>query len=118
MIEKMPFYKDMQEIITKDEWVNQSAWIKDSPLVNKYYVPLTLIKMWLLGNVADTNPLGSKRFYWIDSGFTNSFGVQEPITEFNFLKLPKDNFAISSYPYNTNSEIHGCNINVISLNSF
>ena len=114
MIENMPFYKEIQEVITKDEWINQSAWIKNSPLINKYYVPLTLLKMWLLGNVADTDPLGSKRFYWIDSGFYNSFGVQEPITEFNFLKMPKDKFALSSYPYSTNSEIHGYNIDTMT----
>jgi len=114
MIERMPFYKEMQDIITKDEWINRSDWIKDSPLVNKYYVPLTLLKMWLLGNVADTDPMGSKRFYWIDSGFYNSFGVKESITEFNFLKLPKDKFSLSSYPYSTNSEIHGYDINVMT----
>ena len=113
-LENMPFYKEIQDIIQTDEFKTQSEWIDGSVIVSPYYIPLTLIKLWLLGNVADTNPLGSKRFYWIDSGFYNSFGVTEPISEYNFLKLPKDKFALSSYPYRTDSEIHGCNIDAMT----
>jgi len=82
--------------------------------MNPYYIPLTLIKNKLLQDVAEQNPLGSKRFYWIDSGMSNSFGVTEPIGTYNFLFLPKDKFFLTSYPYQTNSEIHGCNINVMT----
>ena len=114
MLEAMPYFKEMQEIMAKEEWINQAEWMKNSPLANKHYVPLTLNKLWMLGHIADTNPMGSQRFYWIDAGFYNSFGVQEPITEFNFLKLPKDKFALSSYPYYTESEIHGYNINTMT----
>jgi hypothetical protein len=104
----------IEPIITQQEWINQSEWIKNSPLVNKYYIPLTLIKNKLLADVANENPLNSKRFYWIDSGFYNSFGVTEPIGTFDFLKITKDNFLLTSYPYYTNSEIHGYNINTMT----
>jgi hypothetical protein len=115
LIEKnLPMYNDIVDIITKDEWINQATWIKGSALDNKYYVPLTLLKVWLLGHIANTNPLGSKRFYWIDAGFYSSFGINEPISEFNFLKLPKDKFALSSYPYNAVTEIHGYDINIMT----
>ena len=64
------------------------------------------------------NPANSKRFYWIDSGITNSFQVQEPLTGFDFLKLPKNNkIFLGSFPYNienTESEMHGYNINKMS----
>ena len=113
-LDNMPNFDRIQDIITKDEWIAQSDWIKGSALDSKYYVPLTLYKNKLLQDVAETNPLGSKRFYWIDSGFYNSFGVTEPIGTFDFLKCPKDNFLLTSYPYFTNSEIHGYNINVMT----
>jgi len=109
------WFKPIQDIISTDEWKNQSAWMKDSVISSKYYIPLTLIKNELLAYVAEKNPVGrpwgSKRFYWIDSGFSNSFGVREPISTYNFLKMPKDNFLLTSYPYWTDSEIHGYDIN-------
>ena len=111
--DRTPF-EPIQDIITNADWINQSDWIKDSALINPYYIPLTIIKNHLLEQVANSNPLGSKRFYWIDSGFSNSFGVTEPIKTWDFLKLPKDKFFLTSYPYNTNSEIHGCNINIMT----
>jgi hypothetical protein len=44
----------------------------------------------------------------------NSFSIEQPISDFDFLKLPKDKFSLSSYPYSTNSEIHGYNIDVMT----
>lgn len=113
-LDNMPQFDTIQEIITKDEWVNQSAWMKGSALDSKYYVPLTLIKNKLLQEVAEQNPLNSKRFYWVDAGFYNSFGVTEPIGTFDFLKCPKDGFLLTSFPYSTDSEIHGYNINTMT----
>jgi hypothetical protein len=113
-IEHRTPFQEIQDIITKDEWVNQSDWIKGSALANPYYIPLTLIKNHLLEQVANSNPLTSKRFYWIDSGMSRSFIVNEPISTYNFLFLPKDKFFLTSYPYQTNSEIHGCNINTMT----
>jgi len=113
-IEHRTPFKQIQDIITKDEWLNQADWIKGSALNNPYYIPLTLIKNHLLEQVANSNPLGSKRFYWIDSGMSRSFVVNEPIGTYNFLFLPKDKFFLTSYPYQTNSEIHGCNINTMT----
>jgi hypothetical protein len=113
-IEHRTPFKQIQDIITKDEWINQSDWIKGSALNNPYYIPLTLIKNHLLEQVANSNPMTSKRFYWIDSGMSRSFGVTEPIGTYNFLFLPKDKFFLTSYPYQTDSEIHGCNINTMT----
>jgi hypothetical protein len=107
-------FKKIKEVTTSNEWINQSSWIKGSALTNPYYIPLTLIKNTLLAQVANSNPLGSKRFYWIDSGMSSSFKIEEPIKTWNFLFLPKDKFFLSSYPYQTNSEIHGCNINTMT----
>jgi len=107
-------FNEIQNIISNDTWINQSDWIKDSALTNPYYIPLTLIKNHLLEQISNSNPMGSKRFYWIDSGMCNSFGITEPISTWNFLMMPKDKFFLSSYSYNTNSEIHGCDINIMT----
>jgi len=111
--DRTPF-KDIQNIINDPDWIKQSDWIKTSALRNPYYIPLTLIKNTLLEQISNSNPMGSKRFYWIDSGMSQSFGITDPISTWNFLFLPKDKFFLTSYPYQTNSEIHGCNINTMT----
>jgi hypothetical protein len=113
-IEARTPFKEIQNIISSDDWIKQSDWIDGSALTNPYYIPLTIIKNALLAQVANSNPLGSKRFYWIDSGMSSSFHLKEPISTWNFLFLPKDKFFLTSYPYLTDSEIHGCNINTMT----
>jgi len=113
-IEHRTPFKEIQDVIQSDKFINQSDWINGSALTNPYYIPLTLIKNDLLQQIANSNPMGSKRFYWIDSGIANSFGVTEPIKTFNFLFLPKIKFFLTSYSYFTDSEIHGYNINTMT----
>ena len=57
--------------------------------------------------------MGSKRFYWVDAGMANSFKIDEPITTWNFLFLPKDKFFLTSYAYNADKEIHGYNVDTM-----
>ena len=115
LLENNCYFNQISDIITTETWKNQSEWMKDSVISSKYYITLTLIKNQLLQEVAETNPHGrSKRFYWIDSGICSSFSITEPIKTYNFLKLPKDNFLLTSYPYYTDSEIHGYNINTMT----
>lgn len=113
-IKTAPHFNCIQQIICNENWKNQSSWIKDSALVNPFYIPLTLFKNKILEKTSEENPMGSKRFYWIDAGIANSFAIQNPISDFNFLFLPKDKFFLTSFPYFTDSEIHGCNINIMS----
>ena len=105
---------DIAEIIATDEWQNQSDWMKDSVICSPYYIPLTLSKNKLLSDIAELNPFGSKRFYWVDSGMCNSFGINEHIDTFNFLRIPEDKFFMTSFPYYTDSEIHGYDINTMT----
>jgi hypothetical protein len=114
-LETLNFYEDVQEIITNPDWINQAEWMKNSALVSQYYVMLTLAKPFLLDNVANDNPFGSKRFYWVDSGICNSFAIEEPLTNFNFLHIPNTGkYNLTSYPYRTNTEIHGYNIHTMT----
>lgn len=105
------YFNRVQSIINTEEWKNQSEWMKDSVILSPFYIPLTLIKNDYLQTISGQNPFGSKRFYWIDAGFYNSFQVKNPISDYDFLKITKDNFFLATYPYFTNSEIHGYNIN-------
>jgi hypothetical protein len=114
-IKELYFYEPIQQIIKSLEWQQQSSWMAKSIISSDYYIPLTLYKLFMLKNISIKNPASSKRFYWIDSGITNSFNIQEPLTKFDFLKLPKnDKMFLSSFPYYTDSEIHGYNINKMS----
>jgi hypothetical protein len=113
-LENQYYFGRISEIISTDKWKNQSDWMEGSVICSNYYIPLTLIKNQLLEEVAKQNPMGSERFYWIDSGMFNSFIITEPIGTFDFLKLPKDKFFLTSFPYNTCTEIHGYDINVMT----
>jgi len=108
-IERYLFFYPIQNIITKDEWINQSAWMINSVIKSRYYVTMTLMKQMLLNNATNLN--NSNYFYWIDSGIYNSYHIQDDLNQFYFIKIPNDKFFITSYPYYTNSEIHGYNIN-------
>jgi len=110
MLEQYPYVQRARNIIAQDSWKNQAEWMKSSVISSENYIPLTLLKNYLLQDIIEQNPMNSKRFYWIDSGMNNSFGVTEPVQTFNFLKIPKDNFVFASYPYWTDTEIHGYNI--------
>lgn len=107
-IEASGYFDQIQQIINKDEWVNQSEWMKDSVIKSKHYIALTLLKQRLLEHSLQYN--SSTYHYWIDSGLYNSYGITEPIDTFYFTKIPKDKFFITSFPYYTDSEIHGYNI--------
>lgn len=109
-IENNDTFVKIQNIINKEEWKNQSEWMKNSVICSKYYIPLTLEKCHLLETSANMNPFGSSKFYWIDSGICNSYSINEHIDTYNFNKLPDDNLFLTSFPYYTDSEIHGYNI--------
>lgn len=112
-LENTDYFQSIQNIITKDEWINQAEWMKTSVIKDKYYIPLTLYKNQLLESVAKENPFGyngSYKFYWIDSGMCNSYGINEHIDIFNFNKLSEKAFFLTSFDYYTDTEIHGYNI--------
>lgn len=107
ILENEPYFSRIQNIIQSDEFQTRSDWIKGSALCNPWYIPLTLYKMKMLNEVQQSNPFNSQRFYWIDSGICSSYGIGEHIDIYNFNKIPDDKFFVTSYPYWTNSEIHG-----------
>jgi len=105
------YYNKVQQIISTDAFKSQAAWIDGSVLLSPYYIPLTLVKNDYLQTIAGQNPFGSKRFYWIDAGFSKSFQMNDPIGVYDFLKITKNNFFLTSYTYRTDTEIHGYGVN-------
>jgi hypothetical protein len=56
----------------------------------------------------------SSYYYWVDAGMFSSYGVDSDINDYYFTKIPKEKFFITSFPYFTNSEIHGFNIDTMT----
>ena len=105
--ETMPSLPDIHKVFNSKEWKSQAEWMKDSVLANnKYYIPLTLIKQHYLYEVATKNPFDSDQFFWLDAGICSSYNLDSVI-------IPETNpllFNLYSYPYISNTEVHGFSI--------
>jgi len=108
-IEACDYFQGVLDVVSSFGWDTQSAWMKDSVISSRHYVAMTLMKQRMLDAATRTN--NSSYFYWIDSGICNSFHISDDLNQFYFTRIPKDKFFITSYPYYTNAEIHGYNIN-------
>ena len=109
-LDKTLWFTPIKLIISEEKWYAQSEWMKESVIRNPYYIPLTLHKHFLLLEGTKKNPFGSKYFYWIDSGIFSSYHIQENINDFYFAKTPRDQFFMTTFPYHSDSEMHGYNM--------
>jgi hypothetical protein len=109
-----PFFDKIQEIRNKEEWLNQVGWLRDSTQARmEWYNPMVMSKMFLLHNAKIYNPFGSDHYFWLDGGITNTvhpgYFSHDNIIE----KIEKfvKRFLFVCFPYETQSEIHGFDIN-------
>lgn len=109
-----PFFDKIQEIRTNEKWLNQTGWLRDSTQARmEYYNPMVMSKMFLLHNAKIFNPFNSTHYFWLDGGITNTvhggyFSHDKVIKEIEkFVKK----FLFICFPYETNTEIHGFEIN-------
>lgn len=108
-----PFWERTQNIRTDPKWYNQTGeggWLKGSPQAHlEWYNPIVQSKMFMLNDVTVYNPFDSKYFIWLDAGITNTVGAHHFIDERALDKINPflDSFLFLSYPYETNTEIHG-----------
>lgn len=109
-----PFFDKIQEIRTNEKWLNQTGWLRDSTQARmEYYNPMVMSKMFLLHNTKIFNPFNSTHYFWLDGGITNTvhggyFSHDKVIKEIEkFVKK----FLFICFPYETNTEIHGFEIN-------
>jgi hypothetical protein len=115
-----PFWEKTQKIRTSVFWYNQlgeNGWLKKSPQATlEWYNPIVQSKMFLLNDVTLWNPFNTNYFIWLDAGITNTvhksyFCDHKALDNINSLL---DTFLFLSYPYETNSEIHGFDASAIN----
>lgn len=108
--EKFDGYKFVQQIRSSPEWLAQAGWLPNSTQATlELYNPMVMSKMFMLHDASIFNPFNSDYFIWLDGGITST------VHEGYFTKdriLDKINpylekFFFISFPYNTNSEVHG-----------
>jgi hypothetical protein len=107
-LEKHAVFSAVEKIVSDPSWYQQAAWMQHSVIRSAHYIMLTLLKLDMV--LAAANTIDSDRYVWLDSGVFSSYGIQNPITNYNFDRIPADEFFITSFPYKTTTEIHGFNI--------
>lgn len=108
-----PFWDKTQQLRNDPNWVNQTGeggWLKSAPqTVLEYYNPIVQSKMFMLHDAKVMNPFGSNYYLWLDAGISNTV-YEKYFTEngaFDNIIEHMKSFLFLSYPYITNTEIHG-----------
>jgi hypothetical protein len=108
-----PFWDSTQAIRTNPSWYNQTGetgWLVNSPqAVNEWYNPIVQSKMFMLHDAKLMNVFNNDYFIWLDAGITNTV-YEKFFTENHCLDKiidHLDTFLFLSYPYQTQTEIHG-----------
>jgi len=108
------FYPLIENIRNSPSWYNQVGWLSESTQSKlEMYNPLVMSKMFLLHDAKILDKFNSEYLFWIDAGITNTIHSGY-FTHDNVLdKLPKyiSKFSFVCFPYETNTEIHGFEIN-------
>ena len=104
------FYDKIQKIRNNPDWFNQTGWLSESTQAKlEMYNPLVMSKMFLLHDAKILDKFNSEYLFWIDAGLTNTvhsgYFTHDKVID----KLPNliNKFTFITFPYETNSEIHG-----------
>lgn len=109
-----PFFDRVQEIRKDEKWLSQVGWLRDSTQARlEYYNPLVMSKMFLLHNAKIFNFFNTDYIFWIDGGITNTVhpGYFSHDNVIEKLENKVNKFLFICFPYETESEIHGFDIN-------
>jgi hypothetical protein len=104
------YYHKIQAIRTNPQWYNQVGWLKDSTQAKlEMYNPLVMSKMFLLHDAKILDGFDSEYMFWLDAGITNTVHPGYFTHDLVLEKVPKltNKFMFITFPYETNSEIHG-----------
>jgi len=107
-------YEKIQQIRTDSKWYNQVGWLSSSTQAKlEWYNPLVMSKVFLLNDAKILDKFNSEYLFWIDAGITNTIHPGYFTHDKVLDKLPKyiSKFSFICFPYETNSEIHGFEIN-------
>ena len=110
-------YDKIQEIRNNSDWYGQAGWLQDSTQAKlEWYNPLVMSKVFLLNDAKIMDTFNSEYLFWIDAGLTNTvhpgYFTHDKVLE----KLPKyiSKFSFVSFPYETETEIHGFECNKLN----
>jgi len=106
-LEIQNYFESIQKIISNEEWINQSPWMKSSIITSKYYIPLTLMKPRLLNSIMLNNIFLSSHFYWVDCGMMKSYNIPFTFGDMDMNRIHRDGLYMMKYPYSNYQEIHG-----------
>ena len=110
-----PFFDQVQKIRQDSAWLARAGWLPGSPQAAlEYYNPVLMSKMFMVHDASIMNRLGSRYFFWLDAGITNTVG-SSLLTVDNALEVldrwceeeGDSKLAFISYPYQSDSEVHG-----------
>ena len=104
------YYHKIQSIRTNPQWYNQVGWLKDSTQAKlEMYNPLVMSKMFLLHDAKILDSFDSEYMFWLDAGITNTVHPGYFTHDLVLEKVPNltNKFMFITFPYETNSEIHG-----------
>jgi hypothetical protein len=108
-----PFFDKVQKIRTKEEWLNQVGWLRDSTQAKlDFYNPMVMSKMFLLHNAKIFNPFSTEYMFWLDGGITNTVhpGYFSHDKVLHKLEHIVKKLLFICFPYETTTEIHGFSI--------
>lgn len=110
------YFPLIQKIRTNPKWYNQASWLKDSTQSKlEMYNPLVMSKVFLLNDARILDKFNSDYLFWIDAGISNTLhtGYFYYDKVLDKLKDIENKISFISFPYETNSEIHGFEFNKI-----
>jgi hypothetical protein len=102
----LPYYRKLVEICQSEDWINQSAWMRNSVIGCPDYIALTLNKIRLVTDCVASNWFNAEEYYWLDSGICNSFAIPT-LKAYDLSKLDGTKFFMSTFPYTPIAEVHG-----------
>jgi len=111
------FYHKIQKIRTDSKWYNQIGWLSESTQAKlEMYNPLVMSKMFLLHDAKILDKFNSDYMFWIDAGLSNTVHSGY-FTHDNVLEKIRnitEKFMFICFPYETNTEVHGFDINAMN----
>lgn len=115
-----PFWEKTQKIRKSEEWLNQTGeegWLTKSPQATlKHYNAIVQSKMFMLHDASLYNNFNTDYFYWVDAGITSTVPATHLINDrcLDHIVKHTDPFLFLSYPYQSESEVHGFESNAMN----
>lgn len=110
-LSQKPGFNQIQQIRQSTEWLNQSAWLRQSPMAElPLYIPLVNNKLHWLAQAAVQDTKGVP-YIWIDAGIHMHLMPDEHqlINETFFRQFVREpnKLRMLAKPYISNTEVHG-----------